>query len=463
MEFDFFDLDLRLLKHRQNFTGISSYSFHDNVLRFGTENANVYLHELVHFFEHSSTPLGLFRDVLCRLQRDLLFRFLSEVEGKLYFPLYYWIRRLRKNISAPAPPKPELFFEKVDQYLRPWTAIHVLLGLLDGKNNGSFTYSEADAATLLLNTEALIRQILSGHDLGSGLTADASNGACPIGFIESTSGKSELQLGLLHVSESLAQVIEGINDSNQALLNEKPEYRFLADLVLEKLPPKILNSPKNGNYVAATTIALADLSLFSPIGPFETLRRFEMDWQDIHPSHRFISALEVVAEQGLWVSKLSDLEGLENEICDGLRWPRCSQFFEITNTIAIDGAKFLERYRTATEIRKKEFQAFYDSQNYVETKSTFDFFEQFMPIFISQGSPAVCGSPTHLDNHLELILDTYFARFTYQIMLTDKLELMPPEIPFPHYLENVEDLHVFRSLVEALQPQYSLSRFRQLY
>lgn len=456
----------------------SAYSFRDDVLAIYGEDERhlVTVHEITHFLEHCSTPIGLFRDE-CHYREFICARgFFEEYSGAIYAPIYDWVRTYRRAPeSVPAPVDNTQFDSLIGRYLRPWSASAHLSQVIEGHDHIEVrSVTEGDAINLLHLVEqptsagapgflASVSErylpVLAGNETTSHL-------ACPMRNVQTTTGAQLTPIGGEHVSELIAQIQEGFERIDPERVS--PVYTILAQQAFESYGVARLGSiPDGDKRIPRTCLAIADLALFSPIGSiYKKIRKPHTYWKDIHPGHRFLAALAVVAQQGRWISELSEAEPLADAICEHLGWVRPRLFLELG---AMQTHDRLARHRAACQLRLEHFAAPYQLDHPEIGPAAGRLFSDHMPIVHYPGYGVVCPVPegdTQNRTALLKLRDCFLTRlFWYSLRqrwtgpLTDYLLPQPLKLTTYFDLESPEE---FVSLVTHRYPWAAPARIASL-
>jgi hypothetical protein len=80
-------------------------------------------------------------------------------------------------------------------------------------------------------------------------------------------------------------------------------------------------------------------------------------WIDVQPAARFRRALDVVADNSLWIKNVRDAERLHDSVADVLGWPRSRVFLELGADLGLSGSTYL-RHRDACRLHLEDFARF---------------------------------------------------------------------------------------------------------
>ncbi len=430
-----------------------AYDRRENVLSLGPASleGRVVAHELCHFYEHASTPYGLFYDDLNRAKQKCVREFLEERDGEITIPVYDWA----KNESNSGIHDKN----QIEKHLTPWSNYEFLEAIIEADDLEFLNSVEsAEAVRCIEHVEKELPRAFDLETERKNIRVVIDQGVFVRGRFD-----NELllrHLGVKQISEGLAQVIEGLTIDS---FDELPfDYKFLPMMVLSYLSEArtSANRASIGREAAVTCATIADLSLFTPIGfRFPNLRKNLSNWSDLNPGHRFIKALETVAKLDGWISDFSHSKQLTQTVCDQLDWPSPTDFFAEVNE------SFPARFLEACKLRNVDHAAFYRFSYDFESE-VHEFFVEHMPITSYLDGNAVCGVPSGTDgelNPLRQIRDAYFGRFCHQIMFEKSIvpdQLIPEGLRLSKYFDNVLTTQDLRKLIEERHPWASLIRFQ---
>jgi hypothetical protein len=267
----------------------------------------------------------------------------------------------------------------------------------------------------------------------------------------------------LHVSESMAQLQEGILPGEFDKLGV--EYTTLP------LITAIRWNEQRGAIraldmlqIANTCLALADLALFSPIGAvYGILRTPDQSWLDLHPGFRFVRALNAVCELDAWLTDLEETEELANRVCDHLGWIRPSCFLKVGADLNFD--QFMA-HRDACRIRLGNFSAFLLLRRNGGGAWIPDFLDNHMPITAHPNQGVVCPLPNN-EPHAAVarLRDCCLARLCWKAMgSSDPIAvagLFPEDFPYTrHFDEPYDNPTNFYALFVQKRPWAAIERFQ---
>lgn len=435
----------------------AEYEHETNILCLAgvRENQRLSLHELMHFFEHCSTPYGVFRDERHSLEQGCIERFLRDYEGPVFTPVYDWVKGFLEAPNDSADSSHLAGFGKlIEETIKPWSRYKHFSDVLEGEDTQSVI--EADYARLnriLGEIEAACRPLSSSK---------LSSQICPSLVCEGTHGR-EIPVGALHVSECIAQIQEGLVDCTPDSVS--PEYYALSLLGTDYLHQTEMSMPSRSDRdLGMTLLALADLALFTPVGSFYgRYRNPNVEWRSIHPGARFWDALDLVARNDWWVASLFEAEELGNRVCKTLDWPSPRRLLEAM--VKSNDMPQLSRHQAACKIRIDDFMAFYRPERILEPASPVkQFLEEYMPTIYFPGIGTVCNVPG-TDNMVAIrqLRDCYVTRRCIQIMQKPaSASILPPECHLDWYADNISTEFEFAELIFQNRPWLDSRRFLHL-
>lgn len=420
------------------------------------ESHGIAVHELMHFFEHCSTPYGYFQDEIYQRTLGFTIRFLREHEGPVFTPIFQWVRRYLNNPGM----FPEIrdhveFGNLVDTTIKPWSKYMHLWQVLEGLQ------SKHVIEAFVSELESLLLEI-EGDTHGPSLAAGFGESACPP-IQHKEAGAEIFQVGALHVSECLAQIQEGFAGITPK--NVSVAYVILFLLATDYFNKASRVSGNRDRHIEMTCLAMADLALFIPAGKtYGHLRHVGLDWSAVHPGWRFYKALQLVAEEDWWIMSLFEAEGLADRICARLGWPLPRRFLEYGAQLT---GRDSARHRYACEIRLRDFMAFYRRDRIVDSESAvFQFLSDHLPMVHYPGVGTVWNvSPADRENAVALqqLKRCFLARRCADAMMKPALErVLPQDCKFDMYFEGVSDEDDIARLVTRKSPWLDASRFVQL-
>jgi hypothetical protein len=416
------------------------------------ETKGIAVHELTHFVEHCSTPYGLFQDQTHEQTLKLTLEFLREHDGPVYTPIHQWVRQfLADPTRCPGVEDAARFEKLVDAIIKPWSKHMHLWQVLEGRD-----YTNVRRASV----SELVRLLpeLEGETPGATPVAEFQDEACPLIQCEGTKGEF-MPVGAWHISECIAQILEGF--AGITAENTPPEYFVLLLLGVGFLKATEAHFGRNDRRLELTLLALADLSLFTPIGPtYGELRASDYDWAAVHPGWRFCRALELVAKEDWWVISLFEGEILQDRVCERLGWPSPRRFLEIGSRLPAPTAA---RHRDACQIRLDDRMAFYRVDRMVESESTVaEFIAEHLPMVHYPGIGTIFNVPPQdkeNDVALQQLKNCYFARrYADAMQESTGPRVLPQDCQFELYFTNIRDEEDFAQLIAQNSPWLDGSR-----
>jgi hypothetical protein len=455
---------------RRHHTSGGWYDHRENLLWLGEarHNSSIVLHELIHFFEHCATPYGLLRDELQLRKQICTTEFLKQFDGTVFVPVYQWAHQFRKQRSGqPLSSNHRHFDNLISNFVSPWGNCAFLENVLDGCDdsvvrsaNTDTTFDVLDRCELDLATSL---NISTSAVSASPRASQTQSSCCPTVSIEDDGVTHHFPFGGLHLSEGIAQMLEGFGGRGTSGL--ALAYRavpLIGIVCFSKAHPDLLET--SGSRIGITCLALADLALFTPIGAvYGRLRSNESTWEDMHPGHRFLRALHVVAESDLWIETLDDAMNLDDELCKRFAWPAPIEFLRMGAGLESPHL-VVQRHRAACIIRLAEFAAFYDKARITDQDGPIPaFFSRFMPMTFHPEYGTLCGvpdDPEGMTNPIVQIRDSYYARLAFNVMFSQSWnDSLPPHVRFDLYFENIHNTLGLEKLIEEFHPWARRSRF----
>jgi hypothetical protein len=413
-----------------------------NLLSFAgaREKKGIEVHELTHFFEHCSTPYGYYQDDAQKQTLEFTLDFMRRHNGQVYTPIYQWVLQfLADPATCPGVEDATRFAMLVDTIIKPWSKHVHLWDVLEGEP------SESVRSASVPELMSILAEV-DGATQGTTRETEFAGEACPLIQCEGTQGRF-IPVGALHVSECIAQIQEGFKNLTEA---SPVVYVVLLLLGMDFLKRSEAAFGRNDRHLELTLLALADLSLFTPVGRvYGRLRTSNHDWAAIHPGWRFCRALELVAKEDWWVISLYEGEILQNRVSERLGWPSPSRFLEIGSQL---DDPVVARHRDACKIRLNDRMAFYRVDRMVESESTVaKFIEEHLPVVYYPGTGTIFNvAPQDKENAVALqqLRNCYFARRYADAMLkTANARVLPNDCQFGRYFENIRDEEDFAQLI----------------
>lgn len=467
------------MRRRRHGDGCGGYSHREGFIWIGVPSEDVgrvFVHEWFHFFEHASTPLGLFRSELHHIQLTRTVAFLSGFSDPIYVPVCEWARAFRNaNNTHSTVSDPSAFDRLIANHIGPWTRCAWLEEAIDGVDSlESKVGSEAKAAAVLDSVEQMttpwggLNATVSNRPFQPLLSSDAQEEIRLSPLIELRTDHRSVHVPLagLHLSEAMAQILEGVRTGEIASL--PVEYSVLLKLTFrcwQELGRSIDSSTQR--VVAYTCLALADLSCFVPIGTvYGALRPAMQRWQDIHPGHRFLQALDAAIGADAWISTLDDAERLADRIADELGWARPRRFLELGVSlppINSDAAA----HRDACQVRLGRFSAFMDTGRWRESDIV-EFIDVHMPMSHTIEGGFVCPVPEDDPSVAVVRLRNYSIARLCSLVMTGRhaiclSDLLPANFPYSRHFDPLyASRESFFGLLLQTHPWASLARIRTL-
>jgi hypothetical protein len=357
VEDDFVEIDVgALFPRRHSSTG--EFTHHGPVVTVPpTEHggvANVAAHELSHFWIHASTPYGLVLDELANLQqRNALWycHSLDRAGSSIPVPAVALKPILKPPLSTAVQENVRSAFRS---YVIPWSQHVFLEQWLEGEDVSAVTEVPlGKTLRWLVAFEERGRTEIPDDARFAGRVSEFSDyqrnfvryWADYADEIEAPShptigtGMKTKPFGARHIFEALAQQGERPDDSfwDQADSTTRELYWGLLAHVYTSRGESL--SEEEFLSAFATFTALAELSLFTPIGAvYGRLREDQMTWLDIHPGWRMIQLIERLQPEA-WLPP--DGEGgaqLQRMLSRPLGWPDPDDFLEVGASLAADDA-----------------------------------------------------------------------------------------------------------------------------
>ncbi|MDB5388247.1 MAG: hypothetical protein JWM11_3893 [Planctomycetaceae bacterium] len=458
----------------------SGYSHREGLLWVGKSRAGVdrvLVHEWFHFFEHASTAMGLFRSELHCRQMSSVISFLSAFADTIHVPICEWAKQFRKaNNFHSSIRDAESFDRLIINHIAPWTRCAWLEESLDGISPYETkvdTYVKAASVLHAIEkTNPPWPGLVSGENrqpIELLVLSDNDNTPVPLSprvELRGDDGSIEIPMSGLHLSEAMAQILEGVRSGE--ITHLPPEYSLLIKLTFrcwEELGRPI--NVATQRIVAYTCLAIADLSCFTPIGAvYGPLRPAGQGWIDIHPGHRFLQALDVIIGRDFWISDLANAEGLEDHFCDQLGWVRPRRFLEIGSCIAANDLT-ASAHRQACQVRLERFSAFMEVSRW-GASPVIEFIDAHMPMSHGLNTGFVCPVP-HDDPSVAVVrLRNYcVARFCWLVMKSNRTihmtDLLPAEFPYERHFDPMyASPDSYFGLFLSTHPWAALERIRPL-
>lgn len=463
------------LQHWRHSAVSGGYSHREDFLWIGSptgEADRVVVHEWFHFFEHASTPLGLFRSELHQLQLQRTISFLSAFSEPIFVPVLEWARAFRKAGNLHATVKDSAQFDRlITDFISPWTRCAWLEEVLDGIGpTESKVGTLARAASVLYSVEQLDPPWLELLGIDSGPpfeslalpNVDGEIPLSPIIELKTALESARVPIAGLHLSETMSQILEGVRAGEISRLSV--EYSVLLKLTFRcwhELGRPINSSTQRT--VAYSCLVLADLSCFTPVGSiYGTLRPAMQEWSDIHPGHRFLQALDVTIGMDSWISTLDEAETLANQICDHLGWVRPRRFLEIGANLGSANSN-IAAHRYACRLRSEQYSTFLDTSRWKDS-SVVDFIDAHMPMSHTHDGGFVCPVPEDDPSAAVVRLRNYsVARLCWLVMKGSRVirpsDLLPAEFPYDRHFDPLyASPESFIALLSQTHPWASLSR-----
>ena len=454
----------------------SRFDYRDNLLWIdgSCDTASETLHELVHFFEFSSTPYGWFCAELNDLSLSLINRMLERWAGDVPTPLYDIVRHAQELISD------EGNLALISQFIRPWSKLMYLLQAFEGD-----AIDIDDAQSILSETLTWMEDAcrVAQLDLGSlaKIEDSALVGPQKNGFVERTefeispsvpwkeneeSETSFKTIGARHVSETLAQLYEGVESAWGSKFELDYTILFYECIIRRGLLDLKFTNELDHLVIPSTCVALCDLAMFTPIGSvFSSLRTPDLCWEDIHPGHRFLRALAIVSQHDLWIGPHECPKEMGESVCQQLNWPCPERFVEL-------GAKFPDRHREqhrdSFRLRQQDFSLFYlvnDKGAGGGLNQIRKFIDDYLPITKYPGKTVVCGFSERRQSYaspFHYFRDCLMNRLHRQLMCGHVLafDLLPHELQLSNYFEDISSPKDLAEAISEVCPWMTLGRFR---
>lgn len=191
-----------------------------------------------------------------------------------------------------------------------------------------------------------------------------------------------------------------------------------------------------------TFLVLADLALYSPIGSPYARMRSTNDWTDVHPGHRFVQLLYKIKEIGPFRrSSAMDPFDYQNLYCTTLGWASPRDFLRLGSEI--DKPDFRSRRHRATCKLKLSHPRYIINPNlqYLELPgddALSAWLEKYMPFVIDTGKSkgGMVGSSTS-EIYLERLSFAYLQSLGWSILMSgnpNARQHLEPNFPYPSYL-----------------------------
>jgi len=406
--------------------------------------ARIAAHELSHFFLHSYTPYGLFLSEIAITQSRLVRRYINyyqhEIQKKIFFPIYFFAKGIKKLAGLTHVEKFEIN-KLIRRYIKPWADMCYLENIFEGRNLLSVQKAnQDDAIKALIAIEGMMFEEFNELIKPIGVNTcfnSCGTSVCPVINIK----QRDYYFGAKHIIESIATNEEWITHESMKALVGSQQLQVYAGpylCVIDKYLKVHRGTLGNNDYkiIDNTFAALAELSLFTPIGYYYSpLRNANMKWGDIHPGYRFLKALDITVKANIWVLKSEDIAVFQGNICDVLDWTRPELFLEKGSEL--DGKLFKEykKHKAACLIKLSHKEAFIDLENkHRNSNKLLDeeiryFLSHYLPNMIIDGELRLLES---MDDVAYSLMNCFLNRFTWSIMMESHIdygEMLPKNIP----------------------------------
>jgi hypothetical protein len=470
-------------------SGKSFYDHRSNTVWIGNDVpqelfASVVAHELNHFLVHASTPYGWFLDECVALENNLVLSYCLDHYHR-YPPAPIDIPIYDVAVLAAQDRTHPFLRELCEKHTNPWSHVVFLQRLLEGEDSPDLVETTARQATQSFNlVEDLAREKNIVEQAGMEpaqlhRVAEFNDPeldklrAMPFIIFD----KNEINLGARNVFESIAihhESKDSIVSSLQA--GSRTSYWALWMHTVSKMGKDRVRSEQDYARLVNTFYSLCDLALFVPAGAvYGRLRTEDMQWFDLQPAARFMTALRQAATLG-WVEDLEKgMLPYQEWLSELLHWPSPKHFLELGAALP-ETDRRQSRHARACRIRLenhsafivlgKEFEA--RSENPEEAPGLFSirkFFADNRPMVYTPRLgrlivEAEADSPTEA---LSRLLDWFFVRFNYQIMRKGVFgyeELLPDDVQYDSIWRNIRSREELIATLQQAIPALTPDRFQ---
>ena len=471
-------------------SGESWYDHRSNAIWIGDEVpaesfSSVVAHEFNHFLVHASTPYGWFLDECVTLENNLVLSYCLDhyrrfPASPIAIPLYE-VARLRDRGK-----QFQVVRNLCDKYVNPWSHLIFLVNLLEGENS-----PELDAANVRQASRSFheVERLLAVRKIAqpegtrnSGkakpplarVTVDISNLPGMPNVI--LPGGEQINVGAKHVFEGIATQHESkavIVDSLRR--GARLPYWTLWMMTVWKMGKERVRSQKDFDSLLNTFYAICDLALFVPAGSlYGGVRTREMAWFDIQPGSRFMTALRQATQLG-WIDNLEkDMLPYQEWLSELLHWPSPKQFLKLGAGLK-DVGSHSRRHAEACRVRLENHSAFivlgseFDAQDKIAEDGSSSpvrrFFRNHRPMLYTPqlGQLEVRDMTGEAREPLSQLLDWFFRRFNYQVMLGgpfSREDLLPENLKYHSVWLNLKSREELLDLVQQAIPLLTPDRFQ---
>jgi hypothetical protein len=386
---------------RSHFSDLASYDHKRDFLRVSLESKS-FLHELIHFHDHVSTPYGYFLDntfgVLTRSYHNLLSLFNLADAPPLPMPLALALNNIDQLATCLRQNAPRGYnIDKCLDYLVAfgalWPPVAALervlegfprIGMLDVDPDhvvAGITFLESLERSTLTCFPETPEEILGldidkrGWELPERLT--------PIGG--ALDGSRETPIGAAALLESRAFFLE-LGLGYQPPRPQDGIYFDAIGAIYNALKPHNCSPDE----IRDTFLVIADLSLYTPIGRYATLRK-KNSWTEVHPGYRLLSLADVARITGPF--KSADRIGIfeyQDKLCNELSWVGPREFL-VTGAFMKQEDYRERRHRTACRFKLKYPRVFVNAAleylDYPTDEELTEFENRYMPFTIDPANP----------------------------------------------------------------------------
>jgi hypothetical protein len=204
--------------------------------------------------------------------------------------------------------------------------------------------------------------------------------------------------------------------------------------------------------------ALAELALFTPIGYYYSpLRTKDMEWYDIHPGHRFMRALIIIAEFNIWIEAEQDIIDYQNDLCEIMKWIKPRVFLEEAIKIKESDITFYNRHKNTCLFKLENNISFID----FEKNNRLTMMDAHWLTFMEKNSPNliindVLQLGNNVDDILKFLYHYFLTTFTESIMFDDNLNY---DDMIPHNMTLKQNREELLNLLITRIPEFTPDKF----
>jgi hypothetical protein len=427
-------------------------------------------HEFSHFLMHSYTPYGLFLSEnsfsQIKITWDFIRKYQDSLNLKTIFPIYKFSKSI-DTFSGISDDERKTIKNLINNKVRPCIDMFYLENILEGKKLHSVLKAkQKDAIDATISAEGemynIFRNFLKPLGVNKQIISENEK-ACP----QITYNEESFPFGASHIIENLAVNEELLNKvlmKQLAYGKKNLKYMSAENVVLTKYMERHTSKFSDNDYLKThrTFQALAELALFTPIGYYYSpLRTENMTWYDIHPGHRFLRALFLIAEFNIWIEPEQEITDYQNDLCEIMKWVKPSVFLEEAGKITVSELNFYNRHKNFCLFKLENNISFMD----FEKNNRLSIDDSHWVSVVEKNSPKlIIDNVLHLGNNVNDILEFLFnyllTTFTESVMFEDKLDY---DKMIPHNMtlkQNREE--ILRLLIDKI-PEFRQERFISLF